>query len=123
EQKVRFARKRQLSGVMVWAVSQDTPDAVFSKALGNYANTRPRPQAPPVSLPMETVQKEQTCRWTGCLENCRSDEYWVERDDPDRNSNGEKMMDASGCGFWQQQEYLDWAKKGKPKNVGLGGSV
>jgi GH18 family chitinase len=63
-----FARSQCLGGVMVWAVSHDTKDAKYSKALAVAANKKFQ------ALQMnsdgtETIKEEHPqCKWTGCLE-------------------------------------------------------
>jgi hypothetical protein len=75
--KVDFAKKQCLSGVMVWAVSQDDEDGTFSKAIGKAAGRKfsesgiggPQPVTDDGLDEKET--KHAQCKWTNCGQ-CKS---------------------------------------------------
>lgn len=100
--KADFARSQCLGGVMVWAVSHDTKDAKYSKALAKAA---PRNQNPYISMPMNDGSDDDSevdteyhsqCRWTNCNENCPNDWVRMMRNDPDGGYN-EYMVDGGTC--------------------------
>jgi GH18 family chitinase len=70
EMKTDFAHKRCLGGVMVWAVSHDTSDARYSKALARHAPL----EIPSIALPIHdddpsvTYTNYAQCKWTNCGE-------------------------------------------------------
>lgn len=65
--KAIFAQSKCLGGVMVWAVSHDTPNARFSRALGNVAPRKFNPMA--VTNPQSQMVKSfDQCKWTNCGE-------------------------------------------------------
>lgn len=99
--KADFARKLCLGGVMVWAISHDTKDAKYSKALAEVAQ---RARFPYVTMVKEkkddgwTYDEKYTqqCRWTNCDENCPGGWVRMMRTDKSARKN-EFMVDGSGC--------------------------
>jgi GH18 family chitinase len=99
--KANFARKLCLGGVMVWAVSHDTKDAKYSKALAEVAQ---RTHFPYVEMAKNNKDDgwtfdekyTQQCRWTNCDENCPGDWIRMMRSDKGARKN-EFMVDGSGC--------------------------
>lgn len=96
--KVDFARRLCISGVMVWAVSQDTKDGYYTQAL---AGTVGRPVALADTTgsdqPFTTVTKKiGQCYWTNCNQPCDSGYWPMSRSDSGARS-GEKMVDSTGC--------------------------
>jgi chitinase len=71
--KADFARSQCLGGVMVWAVSHDTPNGDFTKGLAAAANRKV------VSIAMKdtsgddnsttTVTPHAQCKWTNCMDS------------------------------------------------------
>lgn len=90
-----FVREQCLGGIMVWAVSHDTPDGRFSRAIKEAANR-------PVALRMSTDGYDETettnhqCKWTNCMEGCPSGWHHVRRND-DGARSGEVMGNNQGC--------------------------
>jgi chitinase len=64
-----FARSQCLGGVMVWAVSHDTPDARFNKALAVAANRKYQALAAQSDGTETLVTEHPQCKWTNCLES------------------------------------------------------
>lgn len=71
--RVDFARNLCLGGVMVWAVSHDTPDATFSLAVGRASKRK----ASYINVKLVKsedegydykVDKNPQCMWTNCLD-------------------------------------------------------
>lgn len=90
-----FVRSQCLGGIMVWAVSHDTPDGRFSEALRKAAN---RPEALGSSTDgydEHTVVHDQ-CKWTNCLEGCPRGWHYVKRSDSNARNN-EWMANHQGC--------------------------
>jgi chitinase len=76
--KADFARSQCLGGVMVWAVSHDTKDGTFTKALGKAAGRKV------VALSQESGDGTTTvitpiaqCRWTNCGESKKSNSVMI----------------------------------------------
>ncbi|OLN85019.1 Killer toxin subunits alpha/beta 4 [Colletotrichum chlorophyti] len=95
--KAKFARKLCLGGVMVWAISHDTKDAKYTKALAAAANRKilllPSTQGPEEEVKIPHPQ----CKWTNCLDGgCPSDWQLMKRSD-EHARDGEWMFDNSGC--------------------------
>ncbi|KAF2820809.1 glycoside hydrolase [Ophiobolus disseminans] len=98
--KSEHAQTLCLGGLMVWAISHDTVDAKYHKALAKAANRKI------TSLPMtdgsgnafETHEvAADTCKWTNCGESCPSGWFHVKRSDP-RGKKDEYMYDETSCG-------------------------
>jgi len=70
QMKLDFARGQCLGGVMVWAISHDTPDGLYSKALGQ-ATGRVSPIALPQTVSDTTTTHDQ-CKWTNCGDDVRT---------------------------------------------------
>ncbi|KFY63163.1 hypothetical protein V496_04149 [Pseudogymnoascus sp. VKM F-4515 (FW-2607)] len=77
--KVEFAKSLCLGGVMVWAISHDTTEAKYTRALSRVTSRSTQgggiflEQDPlkEVTGPPRTITIQQ-CRWTNCNENCPS---------------------------------------------------
>jgi hypothetical protein len=96
--KADFAREQCLSGIMVWAVSQDVGDATYSKAIGNAAGrafTSLSKEAYDDGL-IETVTKHPQCKWTNCGEMCPANWIRMKRKDKEARDD-EYMVDGSYC--------------------------
>jgi hypothetical protein len=66
--KSEYAQSRCLGGVMVWAISHDTEDAKYNRALAEVA------KRDIVDVPIKNSDWTQSipisqCRWTGCGES------------------------------------------------------
>ncbi|RKK93244.1 hypothetical protein BFJ68_g15612 [Fusarium oxysporum] len=97
--KTDYAKSRCLGGVMVWAISHDTKEARFNKALALSLNREitsgdfdPNEKA----YDIKKIPNEQ-CRWTNCKEGCRKGWVAVARSDSGARKN-EIMFDETGCG-------------------------
>ncbi|KAF2466138.1 glycoside hydrolase [Lindgomyces ingoldianus] len=98
-QKSEFAQTYCLGGLMVWAISHDTKDTKYNKALAKVANRKI------TSLPMTDGSDEPykfvdfpnpQCKWTNCGEGCPSG--WVHMTREDSGKRGkEYMLDESAC--------------------------
>lgn len=84
--KANQAREQCISGVMVWAISQDDSDATNVKALTS-AIGRTRGDLPGFTLnpPSEEMNEGsiELCRWSGCATSCPSGFKEVKRDGTD----------------------------------------
>ncbi|KAJ4179366.1 hypothetical protein NW767_014633 [Fusarium falciforme] len=97
--KVDFAKKQCLSGVMVWAVSQDDEDGTFSKAIGKAAG-RQFSESGPQPVTEDGLDEKETkhaqCKWTNCGQSCPSGWIHMLRKD-DKARENEYMVDETGC--------------------------
>lgn len=101
ETKADFARSQCMSGIMVWAVSQDVSDGTYSKAIAKAADRKytslpgkfyEDPDGDMVSI----TTKHPQCKWTNCGEMCPSG--WVRMMRKDKEARGnEYMVDGSHC--------------------------
>jgi chitinase len=66
--KADFARSQCLGGVFVWAVSHDTHDARFSKALAKIAGRKYVALEDNSDGYMPVVSTHAQCKWTNCQE-------------------------------------------------------
>ncbi|KAH5292828.1 hypothetical protein HBI11_188100 [Parastagonospora nodorum] len=98
--KSEYAQTLCLGGLMVWAISHDTKDAKYHKALAKAANRKIS------SLPMtdgsgnafENLEVSQDqCKWTNCGDSCPSGWVHIKRSD-ERAKQDEYMYDESSCG-------------------------
>ncbi|KAJ5387332.1 Chitinase II [Penicillium cosmopolitanum] len=96
--KANFARKRCLGGVMVWAMSHDTKNADYSKALGKVTGYIGDKQFDMGNSNVTEKENHDHCHWTNCGLPCPAGWHMIERDDKFRNYDGEPMMDSSECG-------------------------
>ncbi|KAL9560672.1 hypothetical protein ACKAV7_015163 [Fusarium commune] len=97
--KVDRAGERCLGGVMVWAISHDTRDAKYNKALaevlGRNVTTGSLDDHEKAS---DFVKKpHEQCRWTNCKEPCPKGWVHVARSDPGARKD-ELMYDETACG-------------------------
>ncbi|RHZ63005.1 hypothetical protein CDV55_105498 [Aspergillus turcosus] len=108
ELKAQYARGSCLGGVMVWAISHDTPDGKYSKALGNVTSrtTKTIPgmflqisaDIDPADDPYETkIDSHLQCRWSNCGEYCPTGWQMMIRDDKWANKENEIMLDDTAC--------------------------
>lgn len=67
--RANFARSLCLGGLMVWAVSHDTADGTFNKALARVANRRYEAVRAESDGTEVTEKNHNQCRWTNCLES------------------------------------------------------
>ncbi|EWG55818.1 hypothetical protein FVEG_17600 [Fusarium verticillioides 7600] len=97
--KTDYAKSRCLGGVMVWAISHDTKEARFNKALAlslNRKTTSGEFDENEKAYDIKKIPNEQ-CRWTNCKEGCRKGWVAVPRSDSGARKN-EIMFDETGCG-------------------------
>lgn len=99
--KIERAQQRCLGGVMVWAISHDTKDAKYNKALAKVLDRRVTSGSLDDNEKAETIEKEpyRQCRWTNCKESCPKGWIHVTRSDKHaRTKKDERMTDETGCG-------------------------
>lgn len=96
--KTDFAREQCLSGVMVWAISHDTPTADFSKDLAKVSNRQVLMQLDRIANDTwsEKTQHAQ-CRWTDCGQPCPAGWSMVTRADKWKRYDDQPMTDSTFC--------------------------
>ncbi|KGO56945.1 Chitinase II [Penicillium expansum] len=104
--KTNFARKRCLGGVMVWAISHDTKNATYSKALGTVTGYIGNIQYDYDSGKVTEKNHHDQCHWTNCGIPCPAGWHMIQRTDKWKNYDGEPMIDASACG--EGLGYRSW---------------
>ncbi|KAL6354004.1 hypothetical protein LRP88_12635 [Fusarium phalaenopsidis] len=97
--KVDRAGERCLGGVMVWAISHDTKDARYNKALAGILGRKWTSGSLDDDEKTGTWVKKpyEQCRWTNCKESCPKGWVHVGRLDKGARKN-ELMYDETGCG-------------------------
>ncbi|KAF5692426.1 chitinase [Fusarium denticulatum] len=97
--KVDRAGERCLGGVMVWAISHDTKDARFNKALASILGREwSTGSLDDDEKPGDWLKKPyEQCRWSNCKEPCPKGWVHVGRLDEHARKN-ELMHDETGCG-------------------------
>ncbi|KAG8160817.1 hypothetical protein KVR01_009081 [Diaporthe batatas] len=90
-----FVREQCLGGIMVWAVSHDTPDGKFSLAVQKAAN-RPVAIGSSTDGYDEKTTVHDQCKWSNCMEGCPNGWHSVRRGDGGARS-GEVMGNNQGC--------------------------
>lgn len=98
-QKSEFAQTLCLGGLMVWAISHDTKDAKYNKALAKVANRKisSLPATDGSDKPYTFVDTANPqCKWTNCNEPCPDDYVHMTRKDGGAR-DGELMWDESAC--------------------------
>lgn len=96
--KTDFAREQCLGGVMVWAISHDTPTADLSKDLAEVSNRQVSMQFDQVDNDTWTEKTEHSqCRWSDCGASCPAGWSMVERADDWKTYKGQPMIDATFC--------------------------
>ncbi|RSL94203.1 hypothetical protein CDV31_014405 [Fusarium ambrosium] len=97
--KSEYAQSRCLGGVMVWAISQDTKDAKYNKALAKAVDRTVTSGTIGDNEEASTIVKmpNEQCRWSNCMEGCPKGWVSVPRSDGGARKN-EKMVDETGCG-------------------------
>ncbi|KAI4621511.1 hypothetical protein J4E80_003881 [Alternaria sp. BMP 0032] len=98
--KSEYAQTLCLGGLMVWAISHDTKDAKYHKALAKAANRKISAQ--PVTDGSDDAYEDlevprDQCKWSNCGESCPSGWVHVKRSDPGARDD-EYMIDETGCG-------------------------
>ncbi|KAL6410909.1 putative class V chitinase [Ilyonectria robusta] len=100
--KADFAREQCMSGIMVWAVSQDVSDGTYSEAIGKAA-ARKFTSLPSLFFEigddadmLTLTTKHPQCKWTNCGESCPSGWVRIMRKDDEARDN-EYMVDGSHC--------------------------
>ncbi|KAH6871830.1 hypothetical protein B0T10DRAFT_590612 [Thelonectria olida] len=99
--KTEFAQSRCLGGVMVWAISHDTKDAKYNKALAKALGRKVTSGSLDDDEQASEINKipNKQCRWTNCKEDCPQGWVNVARSDKGaRKKKDEKMWDETGCG-------------------------
>nr|AKN52393.1 endoglucanase [Rhizopus reflexus] len=84
---------------VVWAVSHDTYDGSYSRALAAISPRSNQFKALTVSRDGLTVSEDERvrqCKWTNCGQTCPDDYVAVSRSDPGYRK-GELMMDSIDC--------------------------
>ncbi|KAF4969335.1 hypothetical protein FSARC_3410 [Fusarium sarcochroum] len=97
--KVDHAEKRCLGGVMVWAISHDTKEAKYNKALAKVLGRKVTSGSLDDDEKASEIVKKpyEQCRWSNCKESCPKGWVHVGRLDPDARKD-ELMYDETGCG-------------------------
>lgn len=99
QMKVDRAGERCLGGVMVWAISHDTKDGRYNKALAAILGREVTSGSLDDDEKTGDWVKEpyEQCRWTNCKESCPKG--WVHIGRLDKGARkGELMYDETGCG-------------------------
>ncbi|KAF7544087.1 hypothetical protein G7Z17_g10230 [Cylindrodendrum hubeiense] len=99
--KSEFAQSRCLGGMMVWAISHDTKDAKYNKALASTFGLKVVSGSIDDNEASSEIMKipNLQCRWTSCKESCPKGWVNVARSDSGaRTKKDEKMWDETGCG-------------------------
>jgi GH18 family chitinase len=106
QMKVDRAQERCLGGVMVWAISHDTEDARYSKALALILGRKAlKGSIDNTEKPGTWTKKPfEQCRWSNCKESCPKGWVHVGRLDKDAH-DGELMYDETGCGGDGQHNF------------------
>ncbi|KAM5357976.1 hypothetical protein ACJZ2D_015719 [Fusarium nematophilum] len=97
--KVDRAGERCLGGIMVWAISHDTQDARYNKALASILGREwTSGSLDDDEKPGKWVKKPyEQCRWTNCKESCPKG--WVHVGRLDKGARKDELMyDETGCG-------------------------
>jgi hypothetical protein len=87
---------------MVWAVSHDTAEAKYSKALGRVSH-RTHQSRPSMFFEesgdawITTENHHPQCKWSNCGEYCPPGWKMMVRVDSDRHSDNEIMLDITSC--------------------------
>jgi chitinase len=96
--KAQFAREQCLSGVMVWAISHDTPAANFSRDLAKITNRQVLMQRDQVDSDIITEKTNHNqCRWSNCGRPCPGGWKMSQRIDDWKTGSPEYMMDDTHC--------------------------
>lgn len=98
--KSEYAQGLCLGGLMVWAISHDTKDSKYNKALAKVANRKilalPATDGSDEPYSFEDIPNPQ-CKWTNCGESCPAGWVFMKREDSGKRGT-EYMFDESGCG-------------------------
>ncbi|KAM5351164.1 hypothetical protein ACJ41O_003887 [Fusarium nematophilum] len=99
EMKVERAAERCLGGVMVWAISHDTKEAKYNKALAKVLGREVTSGSLDDNEKAADFEKRpnEQCRWTNYKEGCPRGWVHVGRLDSGARK-GELMYDETGCG-------------------------
>nr|AJS10816.1 endoglucanase IV [Rhizopus reflexus] len=98
-QVAHCVRQEHLPRRRVWAVSHDTYDGSYSRALAAISPRSNQFKALTVSRDGLTVSEDERvrqCKWTNCGQTCPDDYVAVSRSDPGYRK-GELMMDSIDC--------------------------
>ncbi|KAL4909586.1 hypothetical protein BDW74DRAFT_174788 [Aspergillus multicolor] len=99
ELKAQFALGQALGGVMVWAVSHDTPNRRFSNSFYTRTINRHGMTSKTFTNTSEYVEVKKTvdqCKWTNCGQTCPSG--WLPAMRYDKNAKPlDLMLDSTGC--------------------------
>ncbi|KAJ4087133.1 hypothetical protein NW760_013788 [Fusarium oxysporum] len=107
QMKVDRAGERCLGGVMVWAISHDTKEARYNKALADILGRKTSDASigDDEKPEKEVFTPYEQCRWSNCNEPCPKGWVHVGRLDKDANSKDELMYDETGCGGDGQHNF------------------
>lgn len=96
--KTEFAREQCLGGVMVWAISHDTPTADLSRDLDEVSNRKGPMHSDQIDNDTWEEKTERSqCRWSDCGASCPAGWSMVERADDWKTYKGQPMTDATFC--------------------------
>lgn len=97
KQKSEAAQSLCLGGLMVWAVSHDTQDGKYSRALAKVSNRKLGPQPLKDDNPTKEIDiRVPQCKWTNCGEGCPAGWAIVRRSDSGARGT-EYMFDQQYC--------------------------
>ncbi|KAK3315445.1 hypothetical protein B0H66DRAFT_521857 [Apodospora peruviana] len=100
KQKAETAQGLCLGGLMVWAISHDTQDGKYSRALAKVANRKVQALADTdgdANNPYKKINVPiASCKWSNCGEGCPAGWAVMRRSDPGARRD-EYMFDEQGC--------------------------
>lgn len=101
---------------MVWAISHDTKDGKYNRALARVANRKV--SALPIKDGLGDAYEHfdalnEQCKWTNCGEGCPGGWVHIKRSDGGARKN-EYMWDKTGCDGLGSHSFCCPAQQDKP---------